>query len=113
MKNDEIIHYTSPWAGAHGRCMPAETPEELQYSSFSKITDEVLRCQILEDPECGVEFTDGYDFLANPSDAYRQLKGVCSEAPGFIFLGQDELPKGMGITFGTRYRTWCPNSPVY
>jgi D-amino-acid oxidase len=110
---DESIHYTSPWAGAHGRYMPAETPQEIQYATFSKVTDEVLKIQAEEDPACGVKFMPGYDFLANPSDAYRQLKGSYSDAPGFTLLGQDELPKGMGITFGTRYETWCLNSPVY
>lgn len=93
--------------------MPAETPEELQYAQFSSVTNEVLRVQSQETPECGVEFMDGYDFLANPSEAYRQVKGGYSEAPRFTILGQDELPKDMGITFGTRYETWCLNSPVY
>lgn len=93
--------------------MPAETPQEIQYAHFSKVTDKVLRTQAEEDPACGVKFMTGYDFLANPSDAYRQFKGGYSDAPGFTLLSQDELPKGMGITYGTKYETWCLNSPVY
>lgn len=56
---------------------------------------------------------DGYDFLACPSEAYTQLRGGYGDAEGLQVLAKDELPKGMNVTFGTRYRTWSLNSPVY
>lgn len=111
--SDETIHYTSPWAGAHGRVMPADTPAEFQHEKFQRITYNVLQRQLQEDPACGVEFMNGYDFLAKPSDAYIQHRGGYGTAEGFRRLSKDELPVGMGITFGAQYKTWCLNSPVY
>ncbi|KAH8884944.1 FAD dependent oxidoreductase superfamily [Thozetella sp. PMI_491] len=113
LPSDESIQYTSPWAGAHGRFMPAETFSEIQHEKFSRVTYDMLLKQACEDPACGVEFMDGYDFLAKPSEAYKKLKGGYGTSPGFKLLSESEFPPGMGITFGTRYRTWSLNSPVY
>lgn len=111
--SDQSIHYTSPWAGAHGRSIPAVTPSEIQHEKFSRVTYAVLASQAAEEPASGVEFMDGYDFLATPSDAYIKQKGGYGKAAGFKVLDDEDLPKDMGITYGTKYKTWCLNSPVY
>ncbi|ETN38616.1 uncharacterized protein HMPREF1541_06653 [Cyphellophora europaea CBS 101466] len=111
--SDESIQYTSPWAGAHARPIPAISASDFQHNKFSAITDAILRVQSVEEPACGVVFMDGYDFLANPSEAYLNLRGGYGETEGFKLLAKDELPQGMGITFGAKYRTWSLNSPVY
>lgn len=110
--SDESIHYTSPWAGAHGRHIPAETPLQIQHERFMRLTDAVLQAQAT-DPASGVEFMDGYDFLAKPSSAYIHRRGGYGNSAEFRLLGQSELPVNMGITFGAKYRTWCLNPPVY
>jgi D-amino-acid oxidase len=63
------------------------------------------------DPSSGVQLYDGYEYFEKPTEAYTQLKGGYSEIEGFRVLEKDELPPGM--TFGTKYRTWCVNPPVY
>lgn len=66
-----------------------------------------------EEPACGVEFMNGYDFIAAPSDHYVNLTGGYGEAEGLVVLARHEFPKDMGINFGSKYRTWSLNSPVY
>lgn len=110
---DESIQYTSPWAGAHGRPIPAVTPAEIQHQALSRVTNRVLARQAAIEPACGVIFMDGYDFVAAPSDAYKQLKGGYGQSEGFTLLEKDNFPVDMDITFGARYKTWSLNSPVY
>ncbi|KIW15518.1 hypothetical protein PV08_05564 [Exophiala spinifera] len=111
--SDENVHYTSPWAGAHGRPFPATSALEIQQQELSKVTDAVLRSQATSEPACGVVFMDGYDYLSCPSEAYTHLRGGYGDAEGLQVLPKQELPKGTNITFGTRYRTWSLNPPVY
>lgn len=73
----------------------------------------MLAKQAATEPACGVKFGDGYDFLADPSDAYLQLKGGYGDREGFRLLEKHELPAHLGITFGCTYRRWCLNPPVY
>jgi D-amino-acid oxidase len=56
---------------------------------------------------------DGFDFLEEPSEAYKELQGGYGKAEGLRVLEKHELPVGVGVTFGTKYRTWSLNSPVY
>lgn len=89
------------------------TPSEIQRSEFCRVTNAVLRSQVAEDPACGVDFKDGYDFIASPSESHINLSGGYGKADGFRLLASHELPKDMGITFGAKYRTWGLNPPVY
>ncbi|KAK5056205.1 hypothetical protein LTR84_012758 [Exophiala bonariae] len=111
--SDESIRYTSPWAGAHGRPIPATTPIARQHQAFANETHAMMKALSQQEPACGVEFMDGYDFIACPSDNYVNLTGGYGDAEGLIVLDKNEFPNDMGITFGSKYRTWSLNSPVY
>jgi D-amino-acid oxidase len=63
------------------------------------------------DPSSGVELFDGYEYFEAPPEAYAKLQGGYSNIEGFRVLDKHELPQG--IKFGTKYRTWCVNPPVY
>lgn len=93
--------------------MPATTPVERQHQEFARVTYAVMKAQAQEEPACGVEFMDGYDFIASPSDDYVNLRGGYGDAEGMTLLPRHEFPKDMGINFGSKYRTWSLNSPVY
>jgi glycine/D-amino acid oxidase-like deaminating enzyme len=110
---DESIHYTSPWAGAQGRPVPAMTAVEKQHQAFSSTTNSRMKQLALEEPHCGVKMLDGYYFMASPTDAYLGLQGGYADADDLTVLGEERYPKGMGIRFGTRYRTWTLNTLVY
>ena len=110
--SDESIQYTSPWAGAHGRPMPVETPLDSEHEECSRVTYKVMLDQANEDPGCGIKFIDGYDFLVKPSDGYLKLKGGYANVEGFRLLDKNEFIDDE-ITFGAKYRTWCLNPPVY
>jgi len=56
-------------------------------------------------------FLDATEYFENPSDDYLKLKGRYSEIDGFRVLDASELPPG--VEFGTTYKTWCLNPPVY
>jgi len=93
--------------------MPATTAVEKQHQEFAKVTYEVMKAQAQQEPACGVEFMDGFDFLASPSADYVNLGGGYGDAEGMTVLARHEFPKYMGINFGSKYRTWSLNSPVY
>lgn len=111
--SDESINYASPWAGAHGRHIPAITPEARQHEELSKITFNKFREQAAAEPACGIEFKKGCIFLAKPSSAYINLEGGYGQAEGFRLLDPEDWPRDMGIAFGCEYLTWSLNSPVY
>lgn len=93
--------------------MPAVTASDIRYRTFAGVTNAVLRAQAAKYPACSVEFKDGYEFRASPSEAYVNLSGGYGKADGFRLLASHEFPKDMGITFGAKYRTWGLNPPVY
>lgn len=86
---------------------------ERQHQGFANETHDMMKTLAEEEPACGVAFMDGYDFIASPSDDYVNLTGGYGEAEGLVVLDKSEFPTGMGINFGSKYRTWSLNSPVY
>lgn len=85
----------------------------MQHQAWANMTHTAMKAIAQEEPASGVEFMDGYDFISSPSDLYVNLAGGYGEAEGLIKLTEKDFPKGMGITFGSKYRTWSLNSPVY
>ncbi|KAK5225116.1 hypothetical protein LTR47_009719 [Exophiala xenobiotica] len=108
---DESINYASPWAGAHGRPAPAVTAQEIQMAQYMQTTHDVLYDLAAAHPGVGIQFMDGYEYLADPPESYTQLRDGIGSAPGFRVLTPSELPHGM--KWGCTYRTWSLNSPVY
>lgn len=93
--------------------MPATTPTEKQHQAWANVTNAMMKTIAREEPASGVEFMDGFDFISSPSDHYLNLAGGYGDAEGMIKLAEKDFPKNMGITFGSKYRTWSLNSPVY
>ncbi|KAK7887739.1 hypothetical protein LTR67_009642 [Exophiala xenobiotica] len=108
---DESINYASPWAGAHGRPAPAVTAQEIQMAQYMQTTHDVLYDLAAAHPGAGIQFMDGYEYLADPPESYTQLRDGIGSAPGFRVLTPSELSHGM--KWGCTYRTWSLNSPVY
>lgn len=105
------INYTSPWAGAIYRPWPDIDPQSKYEADLARLTYETFKQISTEDPSGGVKLIEGYDYFRHPSKAYTSLEGRYSQIDGFRVLENSELPDG--IKFGTTYRTWCLNPPVY
>lgn len=109
--SDRDILYTSPWAGAHYRPIPDIDHVSRLEADFTRVSYEVMK-QIAEThPSSGVKMVDGFEYIDNPSEAYTELKGRYSQIEGFRVLEKNELPAG--VEFGSTYKTWCVNAPVY
>jgi len=109
--SDESINYASPWAGAHYRPVPATNPQLLREHAFAEVTLKMLKQQVATEPEAGIIFLDGYEYLQTLPEAYRDLAGGYADIDEFRVLDKPELPEGM--VWGAKYKTWCINSPVY
>ncbi|KIW18627.1 hypothetical protein PV08_02916 [Exophiala spinifera] len=108
---DESINYASPWAGAHYRPMPALTPADIRAQKLMTVTNAVLRDQASSHPEAGIKFMNAYEYLEAPPESYVGLRGGYGDIDGFRVLDKSELPSG--VQWGSTYRTWSLNSPVY
>lgn len=79
-------------------------------ATLARRTHAVLVQQAAAEPEAGITFLDGIEYLQAPSEAYQELRGRYADIDGFRRLEKAELPEG--VTFGVKYRTWCINTPV-
>ncbi len=104
-------NYASSWAGAHHRYIPVLTAEDAKFDKLIRTSFAELEKTAAKHPEAGIQFMDGYEYFEKPTDAYTGLQGGYGEQEGFRILEKRELPTGM--TFGTVYKTWCLNPPVY
>jgi hypothetical protein len=59
----------------------------------------------------GVKLVDGFEYFDDPSESYTKLKGRYSQTDSFRVLEENKLPTG--AKFGTTYKTYCVNPPVY
>ncbi|TAQ86573.1 hypothetical protein B7494_g5098 [Chlorociboria aeruginascens] len=109
--SDRSVNFASPWAGAHYRPIPVTNDQERREHALAQVTYRALKQQVLNEPEAGIVFLDGYEYLQSPSAAYRNLVGGYADIDGFRVLDETELPEGS--TWGAKYRTWCLNPPVY
>jgi D-amino-acid oxidase len=71
------IDYTSAWAGAHYRPIPAgDNPQLLFEAELGRKTYEVRKQEFAKHGEnTGIRFLEGVEYLENPSEAALALKG--------------------------------------
>jgi D-amino-acid oxidase len=111
MPGELDINYTSPWAGAYYRSLPAVDSVSQLASRFGKVSYSAFKDLAVADPSSGVQMIDGYEYIEKPDEAYSQLQGGYSNVEGFRILRADELPAH--VKFGVTYRTWSVDPSVY
>ncbi|KAI0837153.1 FAD dependent oxidoreductase [Hypoxylon sp. FL0890] len=109
------INFTSPWGGAHSRLVPPTNPAEEREHAMSLQTFDHMRAVQARNPEAGITFMKGIEYLEAPGEAYRALTEERARQQlgmqGFRLLKKDELPEG--VKWGCEYDTWCVNPMVY
>ncbi|KAF4447241.1 hypothetical protein F53441_9199 [Fusarium austroafricanum] len=123
--SDTSINYATPWAGAHYRPCPGNSPQLVQEALWAKKTYDTLDSWSDKDKLIsGVEFMPGEEFFEDPAPEYLDVATDVSRsayghlASGFELLDSQELAsKSDGNSslpkLGFRYRSYCLNSPVY
>lgn len=117
--NTTSINYATPWAGAHYRPVPGQTPQIVQEAAWAKRTYDVFQHIATEEPAAsGVQFLPGEEYLQNPPPEYLDAVADVSKSVyghlsgGFERLGLDKIGDP-AVRLGIRYWTYCVNSPVY
>jgi glycine/D-amino acid oxidase-like deaminating enzyme len=111
------IDYTSAWAGAHYRPIPAgDNPQLLFEAELGRKTYEVRKQEFAKHGEnTGIRFLEGVEYLENPSEAALALKGgdggLVGEGDRFEVLKGAELPDG--VKWGCKYWTYDVNPDIY
>ncbi|KAL4930972.1 FAD-dependent oxidoreductase [Aspergillus undulatus] len=106
------INYASPWAGAHYRPVPGNTPQALREETQARRTYAHLKHEATI-PASGVEWVEGIEHLEDPPREYLAENALdnYTHLEGFRKLTDNELPTG--VKWGVRYMTFTINSPVY
>jgi len=111
------VDYTSAWAGAHYRPIPAgDNPQLLLEAELGKKTYEIRKKEFAEHGEkIGIRFMEGVEYLAKPSQAVLALQSgdgsYAGEGDGFRVFENQELPEG--VMWGCRYWTYDVNPDIY
>ncbi|OGE58338.1 hypothetical protein PENARI_c001G08289 [Penicillium arizonense] len=109
------VNYASPWAGAHYRPVPGQSPQIATEAQWAKRTYESFKKIAAEEPAAGVTFLEGIEHFENPPPEYLDVVGnpdsPYAHLDGLHELSTEELPPD--VKFGIRYWTYCVNSPVY
>ncbi|KAJ4397282.1 hypothetical protein N0V93_001506 [Gnomoniopsis smithogilvyi] len=114
------IDFTSPWGGAHNRWVPPagkendERDHELALATFQR-----MKALGKTNPEAGITFMKGIEYLEKPGPEYRALVREsgpgCAKSlgvEGFRVLSKEEVPDEK-VELGIEYDTWCVNPMVY
>jgi D-amino-acid oxidase len=110
------INYTSPWGGAHNRWvipMPGDKVQMHEHE-LSRITYARMKTLVASNPEAGITFMKGIEYLEKPTTVYEALSAEKAGElgiEGFKLLDKDELPAR--VQWGCEYRTWCVNPMIY
>lgn len=111
------VNYASMWAGAHLRPIPVDSAQLRTEAKWFRCTVKTLRKQLQKEPWAGILPLRGIEYLAAPSNAYREFvqdrttfyeETLLEEMQ---VLEKDQLPHGMAM--GYEYNTFCLNAPVY
>ncbi|TVY64572.1 D-amino-acid oxidase [Fusarium oxysporum f. sp. cubense] len=119
--SETSINYATPWAGAHYRPCPGNTPQLLQEAVWAKKTYDTLDSWSEKDKlAAGVEFMPGEEFFENPAPEYVDVtKDVSQSAYAHLessfelFSGSELSAMSDSLQLGFRYRTYSLNSPLY
>ncbi|KAK7738115.1 hypothetical protein SLS63_002448 [Diaporthe eres] len=118
------INFTSPWGGAHNRWVPPPVdgqaqPNDLRDHRLALATFRRMKSLQGSNPEAGITFMKGVEYLENPGPEYRALTREGGEGSakalgleGFRVLERSELPDDK-VSLGVEYDTWCVNPMVY
>ncbi|EFX04378.1 FAD dependent oxidoreductase superfamily [Grosmannia clavigera kw1407] len=127
------VNFSSPWAGAHNRWVlwvadgTAEAAAQARDHGFALATYRHMQAVQAQNPEAGITFLPGIEYLEAPGPEYTQLADEAVQTAlgfhdadlglGFRLLGADEFPAAEAgsnaVVFGLTYRTWCVNPMVY
>lgn len=108
------MDYTSPWAGAHYRPIPGTTAQAKREASQGQRTYEQFKTLSASEPDAGIKFIEGIEYLENPPAEYLDkdiVDNTYCHLDEFRVLDGSELPAG--VRWGARYTTFVVNSPVY
>ncbi|KAI1055661.1 hypothetical protein LB506_009298 [Fusarium annulatum] len=119
--NETSINYATPWAGAHYRPCPGNTPQLLQEAVWAQKTYETLDSWSEKDKlTAGVEFMPGEEIFEDPASEYVDVtkdvsKSVYAhlESSFELFSGSELSTMSDSLQLGFRYRTYSLNSPLY
>ncbi|KAJ5151871.1 D-amino-acid oxidase, partial [Penicillium capsulatum] len=107
LPGDSTIDYASPWAGAHFRPSPANTPAEQLEQEFMRETYRQFEAIADQSPEAGVQFIPAVEYF-DSVDSTSSTHGMDTlTGLGFIHCRHRK------IQLGVTYRSWVLNSPVY
>ncbi|KAK0633017.1 hypothetical protein B0T14DRAFT_560647 [Immersiella caudata] len=110
------INYTSPWGGAHNRWVPpSPSGENAREHAFALTTWKHMRALRDVNPESGITFMKGIEYLEAPSIEYTSLTEARAKElnmEGFRLLQPGEFPDDR-VKWGCVYDTWCVNPMVY
>ncbi|KAF5630514.1 d-amino acid oxidase [Fusarium sp. NRRL 52700] len=110
--SETSINYATPWAGAHYRPCPGNTPQLLQEAVWAKKTYDTLDSWSDKDKlVAGVEFMPGEEFFENPAPEYVDITKDVSQSvyahleSSFELFSSSELSAmGDSLQLGFRYR---------
>ncbi|CAG9982834.1 unnamed protein product [Clonostachys byssicola] len=109
------IEYSSMWAGAHVRPIPAITTQLRQESRWLKQTVSKFNSLLKAGNQIGLTLAPAIEVFEAPGNEYKAQTAESFEADsglkGYRELTAEELPRG--TTFGFEYESYCINSPVY
>lgn len=112
--NNTSINYTSPWAGAHYRPCPGNSPQFIREADQCRRTYEVFKRIAAEEPASSIKFLEAIEHLEAPPPEYLDVtsrKNAYGHLEQYRELSKNELPEG--VKWGARYWSWTVNSPVY
>ncbi len=112
----EQINYTSPWAGAHCRFIPATNEQEEHDHAMALLTFRHMEKLVEEGKqgEAGIRFMRGLEYVESPSQEYLDLteeKAVELGYKSFRLLDKTKLPTN--VEWGAEYQTFCLNPMMY
>ncbi|WQF87278.1 Putative FAD dependent oxidoreductase, D-amino acid oxidase, D-amino-acid oxidase [Colletotrichum destructivum] len=109
------INYTSQWGGAHNRwVIPANETEERDHA-MALVTFQQMESLNKSNPEAGITFMPGIEYLENPPAQYRSLTEEKAKSLGLVEfrrLKPSEFPDDK-VKWGCEYWTWCVNPMIY
>lgn len=117
--NTTSINYATPWAGAHYRPVPGQSPQAIQEAAWAKRTYAAFQRIVAEEPSAsGVCFMPGEEYLQNPPSEYLDaVANVSKSAYAHLSESFEQLSSAEvqdpAVRLGIRYWTYCINSPVY
>ncbi|KAI8298174.1 hypothetical protein K4K61_012011 [Colletotrichum sp. SAR11_59] len=109
------VNYTSQWGGAHNRwVIPANKMEERDHAMALR-TFRHMESLFKSNPEAGITFMPGVDYLEDPPEQYKALTEEKAKSLGLVEfrrLSSSEFPDDK-VKWGCEYKTWCVKPMIY